>query len=332
VVEAVTQRAHDAPSSGKQVEVESGHKPDDFSTQNLFTSSQDGAPEPDKPRLFKPAEDNVSHFMEGQDFQSDISIPSDGQRHAATPLFLPDPDDSHDPLPDIQGDSSGVLPTGLARLDSDNVIEIDDEWGTGDDELVRANVDEVGDVFELTDDEVEEVQKPEDESPAASGENTDQCPFCGITLTNFSSLVSSPTRFSFVLTHRFCYQDMQSHITTCCDSFSTAAPSPIPLFLPENSPTPPPPSEGKGSVGRNAYSILMSSNKENDAWKEAETVEDRGFRPTKANGGRRKAPFYKVLQGMPIAVDAFRYGEIPGVTSYFLTCVFIPFTTMLENI
>ena len=78
----------------------------------------------------------------------------------------------------------------------------------------------------------------------------------------------------------------------------------------------------------NAFSILMSSHKENNAWKEAETAEDRNFRATKANGGRRKAPFYKVLQGMPIAVDAFRYSEIPGVTSYFLTCASFPFITM----
>ncbi|RDX51252.1 DRMBL-domain-containing protein [Lentinus brumalis] len=63
----------------------------------------------------------------------------------------------------------------------------------------------------------------------------------------------------------------------------------------------------------------MTSYKENEAWKEASTVEDRNFRPTKANGGRRKAPFYKVMQGMPIAVDAFRYGAIPNVTAYFLT-------------
>ena len=75
----------------------------------------------------------------------------------------------------------------------------------------------------------------------------------------------------------------------------------------------------KQEPGSSVFSKLMTSHKENDAWKEASAVEDRNFRPTKANGGRRKAPFYKVMQGMPIAVDAFRYGSIPNVTAYFLT-------------
>lgn len=71
--------------------------------------------------------------------------------------------------------------------------------------------------------------------------------------------------------------------------------------------------------GSDAFSVLMSSLKENEVWKEAGEAEDKSFRPSKANGGRRKAPFYKVMQGMPIAVDAFKYGAIPKVTAYFLT-------------
>ena len=63
----------------------------------------------------------------------------------------------------------------------------------------------------------------------------------------------------------------------------------------------------------------MSGNaqQERAAWAEAQKAEDKGFRPTKNE--RRQAPFYKVLTGMPIAVDAFRYGSIPGVEAYFLT-------------
>ncbi|KAK0202728.1 DNA repair metallo-beta-lactamase-domain-containing protein [Desarmillaria ectypa] len=92
--------------------------------------------------------------------------------------------------------------------------------------------------------------------------------------------------------------DIQSHVQTCLNA----------------KPTRPPPTNGS-----NAFAVLMSSHEESEAWKEASIIEDRTFQPNNSNGGRRKAPFYKVLQGMPIAVDAFKYGAIPGVTAYFLT-------------
>ncbi|KAF8519027.1 hypothetical protein BU17DRAFT_90521 [Hysterangium stoloniferum] len=78
-------------------------------------------------------------------------------------------------------------------------------------------------------------------------------------------------------------------------------------------------SHGRDHQPTSAFSVLMTSHKENMAWKEATEAENK-----KGNiRGRRPAPFYKVMPGMPIAVDAFRYGKIPEVTAYFLTRVSI---------
>lgn len=125
-------------------------------------------------------------------------------------------------------------------------------------------------------------------------------------------------------------QDAEDHVNKCIDSMpistslsstlnARSAKSLLPLSSIQSMHRPPcTPSPVKGGSS-NAFSVLMTSHKENEAWKEASAAEDRTFRATKGN--RRKAPFYKVLQGMPIAVDAFRYGSVPGVTAYFLTWV-----------
>ncbi|PSR72470.1 hypothetical protein PHLCEN_2v11684 [Hermanssonia centrifuga] len=207
--------------------------------------------------------------------------------------------------------------------DAKPLVPPDEEWGTGDDELEFQDVIMEADDKMTIDVDIDLTVDTDDES---SGErNTETCPICSMLLEGMEKL------------------DIQEHVNNCIDSTAqlyspnpctrasdvscSAGPSakvlrPLSSFQPPRV-VPGPPLPLNPALGKEksdgVFSVLMSSHKENEAWKEASTVEDRNFRPTKANGGRRKAPFYKVLQGMPIAVDAFRYGSIPGVTAYFLT-------------
>lgn len=179
------------------------------------------------------------------------------------------------------------LPHSIDVIDIDFIVE-NEQWGVGDDEvaiLEAANDDtEMEDVSEQLNDRV---------YPAS--------PVCEPDTSHVLGL------------------ERQHHVNTCLDS--TATSSSAITFTTSDLDVPCEPSTSKleDVPSTDLYSILMASHKENEAWKEADLAEGRSFRPTRAPGSRRKAPFYKVLQGMPIAVDAFRYGTIPGVTAYFLT-------------
>ncbi|EJT98792.1 DRMBL-domain-containing protein [Dacryopinax primogenitus] len=194
----------------------------------------------------------------------------------------------------------------------------------GDDELVP---DEGGVEFE-GDDDVEEIGDFEQDAADVDSESQDGaaartsgCPICGAIIEDLAKLqlhvnacLDTPpvASSSFPPAPKTRYQPKQKPISARSPSPLKPLPIDPSYTLPSPSSTLAPPPRGNPS----AFSVLMSQNKDHLAWAAAEQHEVRGPR---SGAGRRKAPFYKVMQGMPIAVDAFRYGKIPGVTAYCLT-------------
>ncbi|RXK36592.1 DNA cross-link repair 1A protein [Tremella mesenterica] len=185
------------------------------------------------------------------------------------------------------------IPDGRAEQDlAQRTVDLSLDWIEGDEEGM--GMEEEEEDFELQSRERRKARKVK----VNEGTKMTECPICGVSLKG---------KVDTVITH---------HINTCLDSSHIAQPissfDPSAHSAPPNIPSPPTPQ----TKGPNAFSVLMSGHKEREQWKDAEADLKRDG---KRFAGRRPAPFYKVMTGMPVAVDAFRYGAIPKVTAYLLT-------------